>query len=70
MAKCPHCGTENLDRNYYCQWCSKPMKDGREGKVKKLKERYNYLLDLSIVEDNSNDVDLATIEEFKKLMGG
>ena len=57
MAKCPHCSTENAERDYYCQWCGKSMKEGREGKVKKLKERYNYLLDLSIVEDNSNDVD-------------
>ena len=57
MAICGNCKTENPERNYYCKWCGTPLKEGREGKVKKLKNRYDYLLDLSIVEDNSNDKD-------------
>lgn len=54
---CEKCNTENPNRNYYCKYCGEPLKKGREGKVKKLNVRYDYLLDLSIVEDNTNDKD-------------
>ena len=57
MVFCTNCKTENPERNYYCKYCGLPLKNGREGRVKKLKERYYYLLDLDIVEDNSNDKD-------------
>lgn len=57
MIKCENCGIENPNRNYYCSYCAKPLKNGREGKMKKLNKKYDYLLDLSIVEDNTNDKD-------------
>ncbi len=57
MIICNNCATENPDRNYYCRYCGNPIKDGREGRVKILQERYKYLLDLYIVEDNTNDKD-------------
>ena len=50
MVFCTNCKTENPERNYYCKYCGLPLKNGREG-------RYDYLLDLDIVEDNSNDKD-------------
>lgn len=54
--KCPICETENEGRNYYCIWCGHVLKD-RAAKKKKLKYRYDYLFDLPIVEDDSNDRD-------------
>lgn len=53
---CPNCKKENAERNYYCYWCGIVLKE-RAAKMKKLNERYNYLFDLPIVIDDSNDKD-------------
>ena len=66
MAICANCKTENPERNYYCKWCGVALKDGKAGHVKKLQKRYDYLLDLSIVEDNSNDKDYYGAYNSKK----
>lgn len=57
MVKCVKCGTENTERNYYCSWCGECLKEKGAGKTKKLKDKFNYLFDLDIVEDDTNDVD-------------
>ena len=55
MIKCEHCGTENDDRNYYCGWCGNLIKEMLVSK--KYTEKYNYLFNLEIVEDDSRDID-------------
>lgn len=66
MQICPNCGKENQDRNYYCYWCNSSLKHQEKVKPKKLHERYDYLLDLEIVEDNSNDIDFFNAYRSKK----
>ena len=63
---CPNCGRENIDRNYYCSWCDTPLKNKGAAKPKKLKERYNYLLDLDVVEENTNEKDYYGTYKSKK----
>lgn len=57
--KCPNCKTENSDRNYYCTWCKTELKEKSMDTTKNKThyKRQNYLLNLDIVEDDSNDKD-------------
>lgn len=57
VVKCPNCKTENSDRNYYCKWCKTELKEKVVSSNKKYYERHNYLFDLDIVEDSTNDRD-------------
>ena len=56
MLECPNCKTKNNERNYYCNWCGAILRENA-GKSKKLKEKYDYLFNLPIVEDDSRDID-------------
>lgn len=55
--KCPNCKTENNDRNYYCKWCKAELKERNMSSNKKYYDRHNYLFNLDIVEDSTNDKD-------------
>jgi hypothetical protein len=60
MIICEKCKSENPERNYYCRWCGEVIKERVEdGAVRKpLNDRFNYLLDLEIIDEKSEDKDV------------
>jgi predicted amidophosphoribosyltransferase len=66
MVVCPNCKRENDERNYYCSWCDSPLKHSGKVKQKKLKERYNYLIDLNVIDEQIPEKDYFSTYNSKK----
>lgn len=60
MIICQKCKSENPDRNYYCCWCGETIKErmDEEHFRKPMNDRFNYLLDLEIIDEKSEDKDV------------
>ena len=66
MVVCPNCKRENDDRNYYCSWCDTPLKNKGKVKQKKINERYNYLIDLDVIDEQIPEKDYFGTYNSKK----
>lgn len=49
---CLVCGKKNSSRNYYCYYCGTLLKE-KKGVPQKTKERCKYILNLTMIDDNS-----------------
>lgn len=60
MIICEKCKSENSDRNYYCRWCGEPIKErmDEEHLRKPMSDRFNYLVDLNIIDEQSEEKDV------------